>query len=283
MSEVGRLWPIGVIGLLAVVALLSPAAAGGPVLLATPDRSRADQMRSVIGALPEPSNVLIGMDPDLGTYPEIRPAVRAVLADVLGRGGSLSLVSFTPEGRAVAAAEQARIQRLTDGAGSTLDLGFVTGAEAGMVRSVSNVLPATASGSVADALRAAGGGMSAFDLVVVVGGGDIGPRTWVEQVGTRLPDLPMVAVAPTFEEPELQPYLRTGQLRALLATVRDDAAYVALGALESTTASAVSSGDAPPSAVAMLIGLLIALVVLLESAARSLLVSIRAGLAARAR
>ena len=276
-----RLWPIAFIVTLAIITALSPRPTGGPADLPASDHDRADAMRSVIAALAPSSMVLIGMDPDLGTYAEIRPAVRAILSDLLARGMNLSFVSFSPEGRAIAAAELERIRRLAGTGLSTLDLGFVTGAEAAMVRSVTAIIPQGATGAVADLIRSEGGGMAAFDLVVVVGGGDLGARSWVEQVGTRLPDLPMMAVAPTFAEPELQPYLRTGQLRAVLATVRDDAAYVAMSG--SAFAGSLMAGDAPPSGMAMLIGLLVALAVFAACSAGGLGGAIRAGLAARTR
>ena len=199
------------------------------------------------------------MDADLGTYPEIRPAVRVALDDLLARGDSLAFVSVSVEGRAVAAAELARLRAAGAAPDSLLDLGFISGVEAGMVRLVSDALPAGASGGMAETVTERGGGLAAFDMALLVGGGDVGPRTWVEQVGTRLPLLPMVGVAPTFAQPELVPYLRTGQLVALLATVRDDAAYV-----ESVTE--IDGQPAPPggspSAAAMLLGMLVALVVL---------------------
>ena len=69
----------------------------------------------------------------------------------------------------------------------------------------------------------------------------------------------MVGIAPTFAQPELAPYLRTGQLVALLATVRDDAAFVEAVA---DGGDQPTGSDALPSAAAMLLGMLVALVVL---------------------
>jgi hypothetical protein len=291
IRRLSRSWPLGFVALLAAAAFISPGDPGASASavapnavarLATPDRSRVDQLRAVIELLPSGANALVGMDADLGTYPEIRPAVRAIFADLLGRGVALSIVSFTAEGRAIAIAEFDRLRRGQVSDAALLDLGFIAGAEAGMVRAATSVVRPGAAGPVADSIRASGGGIAAFNLVLVVGGGDIGPRSWVEQIGSRLPNLPMIAVAPTFLEPELQPYLRTGQLRALLATVRDDAAYVDAVA----GAGVITPGsrrDGPPSALAMLIGMVIALVVLIQAAASGVIGSLRAGLAARTR
>lgn len=225
--------------------------------LANPDRSRVTEVRSVLSRLPARPLVLVGMDADLGTYPEIRPAVRALLDELAAAEARVAFVSFSPEGRAIAAAEVERLRAAGTAGDRVVDLGFVAGAEAGLVLSVTDLPPAGDDSAVARAMNIAGGGIAAFDLAVVVGGIDFGPRSWVEQVTTRLPALPVVAVAPTFAQPELAPYLRTGQISALLATVRDDAAYAAdvadrLGAVGGGT----PLGQSP---TAMLVGMLVAL------------------------
>jgi hypothetical protein len=246
---------IGLFVLLAA-AILLPKGSEGALRMASPDRTRVDQMRSLVAGLDKGAFVLVDFDPDIGTYPEIRGAVRALFDDLAARDASVAVVSFTPEGRALAVAELARLERLrAAGAGilQPLDLGFVAGSEAGLVRAVEIMVPASASGPIADSVRAGGGGIGAFALAVIVSGGDLGARSWVEQVGPRLPDLPMAAIAPTFLEPELAPYLRSGQLRALLATLREGTAY----------AESVPGGDAPrdrPIApLPMLVGMLVAL------------------------
>jgi hypothetical protein len=260
-SRAARLAPVAVLILLGAAALARPGDEGGALALANPDLSRVSELRAAFAALPSGAAVLVGLDADLGTYPEIRAVVRAAFDDLLGREARLAFVSFTPEGRAIASAELDRLDRAGVDAAQLLDLGFVAGAEAGMVRAVTDLLPAAATGSLADAIREAGGGMAAFDLALVVGGGERGPRSWVEQVGPRLPGLPIAAIAPTFTQPELAPYLRTGQLVGLLATVRDGSAYV-----DSVRPSA--SADARvPSALAMLLGMIVALAVIGRSLA----------------
>jgi hypothetical protein len=254
--------PVVLVIVLGAAALARPGDEAGALQLANPDRSRVSELRAALNALPERPAVLVGLDADLGTYPEIRAAVRAAFDDLLARDARLAFVSFTPEGRAVASAELDRLGRAGVDDDDLLDLGFVAGAEAGMVRAVTSVLPADAEGSLADLIREADGGMAAFDLALVVGGGELGPRTWVEQVGPRLPSLPIAAIAPTFAQPELAPYLRTGQLVALLATLRDGAAYAA-----SVHPTASAETDRVPSALAMLFGMVVALGVLGRSLA----------------
>jgi len=233
--------------------------------LASPDRSRVQGMRAAIRDVPVNGLVLAALDADLGTYAEIRATTRAALADLAAHGARLAVVSFTPEGRAIAAAELDRIRR----AGVETvpaDLGFISGSEAGLVRAIASVVPSSASGTVADAIRERGGGIPAFDMVLIVSGSDLSARSWVEQVGARLPELTMVAIAPTFLEPELAPYLRSGQLAALLATLREGVTYAEAVPVE----PGAPRGPTPP-ALPMLIGMLAALAVLADAAARRLL------------
>jgi hypothetical protein len=257
-------WPILLLSL-SISILIGSAAPGGPLDLANPDRTGVSEVRAAFAALPDDALVLVAMDADLGTYPEILPAVRAALDDLLGRDASLGFVSVSVEGRAIAAAELARLRSQGADQAALLDLGFVSGTEAGLVLLVDDALPPGASGAVAESVTERGGGLAAFDMILLVGGTDVGPRTWVEQVGTRLPQLPLLAVAPTFAQPELAPYLRTGQLVALLATVRDDAAFVESGGVAAPADGPTSLAEGPPGAAAMLLGMLLALAVLVRS------------------
>lgn len=249
-AGIGLAW-LALLVLLGAAFLIAPGDRSEALALATPDRARVSELQGVLDGLPDQAVVLVAMDADLGTYAEIRPATRAALDDLLGRGASLAFVTVTAEGRAISAAEVERIREQGVGEDRLLDLGYVSGVEAGLVRLAGSAVPADASGSLADAIHGRGGGLDAFDLALLVGGSDVGPRTWVEQVGTRVQSLPMVAIAPTFAQPELAPYLRTGQLSALIATVRDAAAY-----------ADVAGTERPPSALAMLVGMLVAVLVL---------------------
>ena len=105
----------------------------------------------------------------------------------------------------------------------------------------------------------------------MVGGNDLGPRSWVEQVRTRAPSLPIAAVTPTVLLPELTPYLATGQLEALLGTIADGAAYrsqVATG----LDAEGIEPGPQP---LAILAGLLLGVVVLAQAIAVALTGALR--------
>lgn len=264
-----RLAPFGLLALLSLAVVLPPTAP--TVELANPDRSSAAAFGAALTALPNDARVLVGFDPDFGTYPEISYATRAALDALLRANASLAFVSYSPEGRALATAELDRLRRGGVSADRLLDLGYRSGAEAALVGSVASIVPSSATGRLADGARAAGGGIDAFALTLVVGGNDLDPRVWIEQVGTRLPKQRILAIAPTFLRPELEPYLHSGQLSALLGTLRDGVAYAA----ESGASAAGTSSDRPPSALAMLIGMLVGLGVLLESSGGRLLGVVR--------
>lgn len=242
------LWPVLLVGVLALAILLEGAVPAGALRVANPDGAAADDFAAALGAVPEDGTVLVGMDPDLGTYPEIRATVRAALDRLRAGGTRIAVVSYTAEGRAAAVAELERLRAAGATEERVADLGFLAGAEAALVLSVTDLAPGAGEG-LPPGFGASAGGIAAFDLVLVVGGVDIGPRSWVEQVATRLPDLPLVAVVPTFMYPEVSPYLRTGQLEALVATARDGAAF----------AEGSAHAPGPASPLAMLSGMLIAL------------------------
>jgi hypothetical protein len=241
--------------LLLVVALAAALLAGldDRLMLESADDVTARAVTAAFDAMPDDALVLVGFDPDVGTYAEIRPTVRAVLADLLNRGATLAVVSLTPDGRALAIAELARMDRAEANPRQLIDLGFLPGAEAALVALARGI-----DGASQDPIRA--DLPSAPDLAVVIGGIDLGPRSWVEQVQPRIDGMPIVAVAPTVLLPELEPYRASGQLAALIGTPRDGAAYRAhaeLGRLERMV-----DPSAGPSPAAILLGLLVAIGVL---------------------
>jgi hypothetical protein len=224
------------------------------------DASIAERWNETLDALPADADVLVGFDPDLGTYAEIRPTVRVALAELLGRQANLAFVSLTPEGRAVALAELARLRRAGAAPQRIADFGFLPGAEAALVDLTRDFPEPMTDGAIGR--RIAEGGFDEVEAVLVVGGNDLGPRSWVEQVLPRVDDVPVLAIAPTIGLPELRPYLDTGQLAALVATPRDGAAYRQAADL-GTGERLVTPEE--PSVPALLVGLTVALLVLGQS------------------
>jgi hypothetical protein len=222
--------------------------------LAAPESDAVAGWESTLDGLPPTPIVLVAFDADVGTYAEIRPSVRAAIADLLARDARLAFVSLTPEGRALALAE---IDRLEEGGANPqrrIDLGFVPGAEAGIVQ-LSRDLPVPVDASGAIARRIADEGPDAIDALFVVGGNDIGPRSWLEQFIPRVGLRPMVAIAPTILLPELLPYAESGQIGGLIATPVDGAAYRATASLGNLDRFADPS---PPRPLPIALGLLVA-------------------------
>jgi hypothetical protein len=245
-----RLAPLALILSLAAALL---AGLDDRLVLESADDAPARELTAALDALPDDALVLVGFDPDLGTYAEIRPTVRALLADLLNRGETLAFVSLTPEGRALALAELARMDRSEANPRQIADLGFLPGAEAALV-GISRGLDAESGDPIRVDLPAAA------DMAVVIGGIDIGPRSWVEQVSPRTEGLPIVAVTPTPLLPEVEPYRASGQLAALIGTPRDGAAYRGQAELGRLERMVEPSGG--PSPAALLLGVLVAIVVL---------------------
>lgn len=232
--------------------------ATGAIPLAAADPRSVDRWDRALDGLPTEATVLVAHDPDVGTYAEIRPTVRAALADLMARDARLVFVSLTAEGRALLVAELARLGREVVNPARILDLGFLPGAEAAIVSLATGPgVPDGAAGSIARDLRARGA--ADIDALLLVGGNDLGPRSWIEQFLPRVGELPALAITPTVLLPEIQPYLASGQLDAALATPRDGAAYreaVNLGPLERLREPVEGSGPG------VLAGLLVAAVVL---------------------
>jgi hypothetical protein len=262
-----RLAPVLLVLLLAVGWLL-PALDG--LDLASADSGPVETWQAALDALPADALVLVGFDPDVGTYPEIRATVRATVADLLNRGARLAFVNLTAEGRALLLGELRRLERATANPALLLDLGYLPGAEAALVSLAAGPsVPAGADGAMARSL--ATDGFDAIDAALVVGGNDLGPRSWVEQLRPRVDALPLLAIAPTTLLPELQPYLDSDQLDALLATPRDGAAYRAaaeLGPLERLR-------EVDPPVAPMLLGLIVAILVIGQAWTTRLAASIR--------
>lgn len=230
----------------------------GWLRLAGPDAEVAERMTAALDDLGDEPRVLVAFDADIGTYAETRPTVRALLADLMARDGRLAFVSLTAEGRALASAELARLGREEANSTRLLDLGFVPGSEAGLV-DLTRDIRLHGDGEGAFAREVTAGGIDAFDAVVIVGGNDLGPRSWIEQVAPRVGEIPFVAVTPTVLLPEVQPYLAAGALRAVLGTPRDGAAYresLDLGNLERL------ADPTEPRPLPVLIGMLVAVAVL---------------------
>ena len=130
--------------------------------------------------------VLVAFDADLGTYAEIRPTVRAAIGDLLAREARLAFVSLTPEGRALASGELDRSSARGEPAAPDRPR-LRAGRRGGHRRAVAR---AAGAGGRLVVPGLTDEGIAAIDAVFVVGGNDIGPRSWVEQFLPRIARVP---------------------------------------------------------------------------------------------
>ena len=113
-------------------------------------------------------------------------------------------------------------------------------------------------------------GLASFRLALVIGGAEIGPRSWVEQVQPRLPELPIAAITPGFLLPEVLPYHSSGQLIALLGTLPADISYAKGVAARGAAFGSGSFDERGPNGAAVTLGMLVAIAVLLAASGGSL-------------
>ncbi len=245
------------LGALAVIAGATLVTSGGAYLPLGPSgAARTVRFAEQLASVPANGTVLVAFDADLGTYPEVVFVTRRVLDALVTPGRRLAFVSFTPDGRALAVAEMDRLLGESDVTARTVrDLGYRAGAEAALALAVDDVAVAS------------------FDLVLVVGGIDLGPRAWIELVLPRIDAgdrPPALAIVPTVLLPETEPYVASGQLAALIDNPRDALAFgAALAEGDAASRGESSSAVRPPSEVAILVGMVAALGVLAVALSRT--------------
>jgi hypothetical protein len=256
--------PVALVVLLAIASFVPGIAFTGGGSEDGPGRD----LEAAIGRLQTGAPVLVDIEGDLGTYPEIRYATRAALADLMVKGANVAIVSFSGEGRAIAVAEVARLRSLGAGADRVLDLGFRSGGEPALVQLAGSGIGPGPAGPFADALRKDGFG--SFRLALVIGGAEIGPRSWIEQVQPRVPGLPIAAITPSFLLPEVLPYRSSGQLVALVGTLPSNLAYGKQVAARGAAFGPGTFAERSPNGAAIVFGMLVAIAVLLASSGGSL-------------
>jgi hypothetical protein len=64
-----------------------------------------------------------------------------------------------------------------------------------------------------------------LSLIIVMANETTNIQRWIEQIGTEIDELPMLAIAPATTETTLMPYLASGQLDGLLAGIPGTASY----------------------------------------------------------
>jgi hypothetical protein len=185
------------------------------IFSAPPPLRSAAAYAATVEALPAEGTVLLAFDYEGGMRDEVEPGVVATLNHLRALGTAMSAsprtlnlvaVSLSPQGSALAERVWA------ESASPTLtwtNLGFLPGGPI----------------ALRTLLAPAGTSLNDVSLLVVFGNETADVQRWIEQVGSQLPGLPILAVAPAAAETALMPYLASGQLDGLLAGVPGAASY----------------------------------------------------------
>jgi hypothetical protein len=205
-----------------LVPLLTPTDFSIRLLSTAPEVAAVHQ---AVAELSPGAPVLVAAEYEPAFSPELEPQAVALFDDLLGHDLRVLTVSTIPEGPALAQQALARARadypRLTEGR-QFASLGYLAGGESALRAFAGDPLAVTRSeyftGQALSAVPAAGGIAEAsdFGLIVVLSGRPEPVRAWIEQVGSQ-PGVRLAAGVSAAAEPQLRPYLASGQLVGLIS------------------------------------------------------------------
>lgn len=239
-TEQVRRRALPLLSLLLIVAVLAPLVLRTTLSSPSVGARSPLLMVSTIEALPPESYVLVAFNYEGGRIDELEPGALMLLRHLQAKQARILAISTSPLGPELAqhAWERLAPANRPGGAGygeRFVNLGYLPGSEAGLrsllVASLTPGLlgtdrdvvlgqPLTELPATRD-LR----GVEDLRLVVVIAAESNEVQRWIEQVGSAYPGLPIVVVVPAAAEPILQPYVDSGQVRAVLGGVLATAGY----------------------------------------------------------
>jgi hypothetical protein len=189
---------------------------------------------TLIGGLPADTPVLIVFDYDPALSGELEATAAPFIGKLLRKGTPLAFISTSPTGPALAE----RFMQTTPLVSSHqyrrgeqyVNLGYLAGGPAGMLYFAGDptaAMPTTVDGKPAWETGPLQGiqGLSNFAaFILLTDNADTG-RNWIEQVGPRLGNTPMIMIISTQAEPLVRPYFDSGQLKGLVSGLADAKIY----------------------------------------------------------
>jgi hypothetical protein len=189
---------------------------------------------TLIGGLPANIPVLIAFDYDPALSGELEATAAPFIDNLLRKGTPLAFISTSPTGPALAE----RFMQTTPLVSSHqyrrgeqyVNLGYLAGGPAGMLYFAgdpTDAMPTTVDGKPAWETGPLQGvqGLSNFAaFILLTDNADTG-RNWIEQVGPRLGNTPMIMIISTQAEPLMRPYFDSGQLKGLVSGLADAEIY----------------------------------------------------------
>jgi hypothetical protein len=229
-----RLWR-WLIAVLLILAVGAPLFRGVQVAPETSSLSSDKGATStLIGGLPADIPVLIAFDYDPALSGELEATAAPFIDELLRKGTPLAFISTSPTGPALAE----RFMQTTPLVSSHqyrrgeqyVNLGYLAGGPAGMLYFAgdpTDAMPTTVDGKPAWETGPLQGvqGLSNFAaFILLTDNADTG-RNWIEQVGPRLGNTPMIMIISTQAEPLMRPYFDSGQLKGLVSGLADAEIY----------------------------------------------------------
>jgi hypothetical protein len=235
-----------------------------------PSRGAAAAYRTIQSLAAAESTVLVAIEYEPDTNPELAPLATALLADLAAQPGTtVYTISTRATGPAMADAvlHQPGIEeRLAERGGTWANLGYISGRTSGIyslaIGASRNVIAPWQSGApeqaAADSVLPLSG--SPVDLIIVVAARGDDLRGWIEQAA-RPTGIPVLAAMSAGAAPLAQPYADSGQAAAVLSGVNDAVAYRSLSGQAANDALLVTwntqaSGSAAAAALIVLSSLL---------------------------
>lgn len=186
-----------------------------------PQSPAALAFAQTIEAVPANRTVLLAFDYEAGLSDELDPAAIATLthlrrvagpADDAPKPLSLLAVSTAPQGTALA--ERAWAASSGPEIASWQIVPYLSGGSLALRALLQSRLSSEVSQE-----------QEQIALIIVLGDETADVQHWIEQVGSQIADVPMLAIAPASAETTLMPYLVAGQLDGLLAGIPGTASY----------------------------------------------------------
>ncbi|MCX6026802.1 MAG: hypothetical protein NTY23_11185 [Chloroflexi bacterium] len=228
--------------LILVAAMIVPGATGTSVF-ARPSVIAVEtlQTANIINSLPRDRPLLLAVDYDAAASAELEAAALAVLDHVMTVGAPIASVSTRPVGAALAerliARTRAAHPQYQSGV-NYLPLGYLPAGPIGLRAFAANPwqavygqsLPEGWDAAMVDALHAS----SNFSAILVVASDPAVLQTWIEQVHTAVPSVPLVAIVSAAAEPLARPYYESAfpSVQGMLVGLAGAEAYECLNALD---------------------------------------------------
>jgi hypothetical protein len=190
------------------------------------------EMTTRIDAMPLESVVLIGMDYDLSLAGEINNVALPVLVHLMSKQVNMVFVPTRPTGSAMSKLliEMGKNWLPDYPNQKTFVFSFIPGGATGLLQLAidpRDALPVSVDGTNPWLSQELANirNISDFSFVLILTDSANSGRDWIEQVQPRLEEKPLYVITSRQAGPILEPYLKSGQIQAMVAGISDGASY----------------------------------------------------------